>query len=114
MSVDYSNNNQSKSKSGRGGKRPGAGRPVGSVTPEKRLAQVTKAAIKELALQHAEIAINALLEIVRDKAHVQRVSAANALLDRGLGKPAQEIIGDPENPIEHAHTVAIEFIKPAH
>ena len=30
-----------------------------------------------------------------------RVNAAVALLDRGWGKPAQVISGDPDHPIEH-------------
>jgi hypothetical protein len=45
--------------------------------------------IKELARQHAEAAINALVAALDDPK--QRVAAATALLDRGYGKPKQEI-----------------------
>lgn len=45
--------------------------------------------IKELARQHADAAIQALVEALSDPK--QRVAAAQALLDRGFGKPKQEI-----------------------
>jgi hypothetical protein len=35
-----------------------------------------------------------------DAPHAARVSAAQALLDRGWGKPTQLLGGDPENPIK--------------
>lgn len=69
----------------RGGRRPGAGRPLGS--PNK----VTRT-LKELAALHSEDCIAALVEL-RDhaKAEQVRLAAANSLLDRGHGKPRQEI-----------------------
>jgi hypothetical protein len=85
-----------------GGSRPGAGRPKGSVSEAKKLELVTKAMIKEMALQHATKAINALVEIVEDGAHSQRVSASIALLDRGLGKPTQEVTGEDGGPVKQA------------
>jgi hypothetical protein len=45
--------------------------------------------IKELAREHAPAAIRALVEALADPK--QRVAAAVALLDRGFGKPKQEI-----------------------
>jgi hypothetical protein len=45
--------------------------------------------VKELARQHTEAAINALVEALGDPK--QRVAAATALLDRGYGKPKQEV-----------------------
>jgi hypothetical protein len=45
--------------------------------------------VKELARQHTEKAIQALVEALDDPK--QRVAAAQALLDRGFGKPKQEI-----------------------
>lgn len=45
--------------------------------------------VKELARVHAEAAINALVLALDDPK--QRVSAAVALLDRGFGKPKQEV-----------------------
>ena len=54
--------------------------------------------IREIARDHTETAIRALVEVVEDKDHPQRVAAANALLDRGYGKPIQQ------------HDVSVDFI----
>ena len=69
----------------RGGRRPGAGRPVG--VPNK----LTRP-LKELAALHSEGCIAVLVEL-RDHAEAEhvRLAAANALLDRGHGRPRQEI-----------------------
>ena len=69
----------------RGGRRPGAGRPLGS--PNK----LTRP-LKELAALHSEDCIAVLVEL-RDHAEAEqvRLAAANALLDRGHGRPRQEI-----------------------
>lgn len=72
----------------RGGKREGAGRPAGAVN---------KATddIKVLARQYTAEALEALVAVVRDsESDAARVSAANALLDRGYGKPSQVLSGD--------------------
>ena len=60
------------------------------------------AQIKSLARVHTETALNVLAGIMRqeDCAPAARVAAANSLLDRGWGKPAQTIGGDPENPLQ--------------
>ena len=49
--------------------------------------------IKSLARSHTETAINVLVSIMNQSnaPHAARVSAAQALLDRGWGKPAQAI-----------------------
>ena len=71
----------------RGGKRPGAGRPVGSrdtATIEQR------GTIEELARSHAPTAMATLVDIAaKGDSEAARVSAANAILDRGYGKPMQ-------------------------
>ncbi len=69
----------------RGGKRPGAERPLGS--PNK----LTRP-LKELAALHSEDCIAVLVEL-RDHAETEqvRLAAANALLDRRHGRPRQEI-----------------------
>ena len=69
----------------RGGRRPGAGRPVGS--PNK----LTRP-LKELAALHTEDCIAVLVQL-RDHAEAEqvRLAAANALLDRGHGRPRQEV-----------------------
>jgi hypothetical protein len=47
--------------------------------------------VAQLARAHTEVAINALVEVCNDKAHPQRVAAANGLLDRGWGKPKESV-----------------------
>lgn len=67
----------------RGGKRPGAGRPRGS--PNRATQE-----IQEIARPYAPEAIETLAQIMRTAAsETARLSAANALLDRGYGKPTQ-------------------------
>lgn len=67
-----------------GGKRPGAGRKPGAVSKAKR-------EIAEEAKQYAGQALVTLAEIMGDPdaPHSARVSAANAIIDRGYGKPHQ-------------------------
>lgn len=81
----------------RGGARPGAGRRPGSAT--KATADVIA-----LAQQHGDKAIKALVEIATSDKQpaAARVSAANALLDRGFGKPSQavELTGKGGGPIQ--------------
>ena len=74
----------------RGGRRAGAGRPLGS--PNK----LTRP-LKELAALHTEGCIAVLVQL-RDHAEAEqvRLAAANALLDRGHGRPRQEIEGNDE------------------
>jgi hypothetical protein len=54
------------------------------------------AEVKELAREHTGKAIETLVSIMTNTkgAPAARVSAANALLDRGYGKPPQHITGD--------------------
>ena len=70
-----------------------------------------KAEIRSLARAHTGTAINVLVGIMRQKKAppAARVSAANALLDRGWGKPAQPQTGDGgEGPM----TLIIRHIDP--
>src|SRR5262245_20503187 len=55
------------------------------------------AEVKDLAREHMPAAIDALVSIMNnpEASDAARVSAANALLDRGYGKPQQHITGDP-------------------
>jgi hypothetical protein len=74
----------------RGGKREGAGRPKGSVN------ETTKT-IREKAREHTDTALAVLVQIAQaSESDAARVSAANALLDRGWGKPSQPVDGDGE------------------
>lgn len=71
----------------KGGARPGAGRPKGAAN---RATKAVKATIGDLARSHANDAIATLVEIARNgQSDSARVAAANALLDRGYGRPAQ-------------------------
>lgn len=58
--------------------------------------------IRSLARSHTEAAINTLVGIMNQPEAPQaaRVSAANSILDRGWGKPAQPLTGDDEGPIQ--------------
>jgi hypothetical protein len=70
------------------------------------------AEIKAVAQKHGPRAIAVLAEIMENSAEPRaRVAAANSLLDRGYGKPAQTIQGDPENPLEHNVTGLDEFTR---
>jgi hypothetical protein len=72
----------------RGGKRIGAGRPLGAknwATAELRNS------LSELARKHTKEAFYALLEVARDgQSERARISAANSILDRGYGKPKSD------------------------
>src|SRR5204863_7741321 len=55
--------------------------------------------IRDLAREHTETAINALVRIAESgKQESARVAAASALLDRGWGRPTQPIAGDNDMP----------------
>jgi len=57
------------------------------------------AEVQALARQHAPQAIATLAEIMRNgKQERARIAAAEALLDRGYGKPTQRIAGDEDGP----------------
>lgn len=70
-----------------GGKRAGAGRKPGAVSKAKR-------ALADKAKDHADDALRTLVEVMSDKKEsgTTRVSAANAILDRGFGKPFQATV----------------------
>ena len=75
--------------SGRGGARPGAGRPKGSRSAATKDQIAT---ISDMAKDHGKAALDALVQIATaGESEAARVSAANAILDRGFGKPAQTI-----------------------
>lgn len=83
---------------GHGGKRDGAGRPIGS----GNLADIEqRRSIAELARSYSAEAIEILASVMRDsEGGATRVSAAQAMLDRAYGKAVQanEIL-IPEAPI---------------
>jgi hypothetical protein len=58
--------------------------------------------IKELARKHGPAAIKRLVELMKGSDPRVAVAAAQALLDRGYGKPAQAIVGGEtgDNPLD--------------
>lgn len=97
-------NNQSLSK--RGGSRPGAGRKLG--VPNK-----VNAEVREIAQRYTEKAVKALADIVENsESDSARVAAANALLDRGHGRPSQSVsVSAPDGgPIKHLHELSDDLL----
>ena len=78
-----------------GGYRPGAGRPPGS--PNKSTTEQTKC-ISELARSYTQEALETLVDVARNgRSDASRVAAANALLDRGFGKPKPIELGESDS-----------------
>ncbi|MBR1167262.1 hypothetical protein [Bradyrhizobium liaoningense] len=80
----------------------------------RALKQRTLTEIKSLARTHTNLAIKTLVQIMRDKdapAHA-RVMAANAILDRGWGKPLQPIVSEDDNPIRFVHRIERVIVHP--
>ena len=68
--------------------------------------------IRSLARSHTRTAINVLVGVMRSKdaTHAARVSAANAILDRGWGKAAQAL-GDG-GALELVHRIERVIVRP--
>jgi hypothetical protein len=80
-----------------------------SGNPAGRKAELGQAAeLKLLCRAHTVEAVNALVAALADDK--TRVAAAVALLDRGWGKPTQEITGADGGPLVEGLT--IQFIRP--
>jgi hypothetical protein len=70
--------------------------------------------IRSIARGHTRTAINTLVGVMRSKdaTHAARVSAANAILDRGWGKPAQFLENGEDGAHEFIHVPsANNFIR---
>lgn len=92
----------------RGGKREGAGRPMGGRSAATR-DQI--AGISDLAKMHSADALNALVAIATGgESEAARVSAANAILDRAYGKPQQAVAltGGDGGPVEYRDVTDID------
>lgn len=73
----------------RGGRREGAGRPAGRRNTATR---TQGASLSELARKHTADALKTLVEVAKkSESDSARVAAANAILDRGYGKPRQAV-----------------------
>jgi hypothetical protein len=82
----------------RGGRREGAGRPKGATDKKARSAPIITASVEQkrelraAAREHTGAALEALVRVCKmGDSESARVAAANALLDRGYGKPLQQI-----------------------
>jgi hypothetical protein len=75
----------------------------------------TPTEIRSLARAHTEQAINVLVGIMGEvqAPPAARVAAANSILDRGWGKPAQPIDGDGDGgAIELIHRIERVIVSP--
>lgn len=73
----------------RGGRRVGAGRPTGRRNTATRS---QGASLSELARKHTADALSVLVSVAKKSdSDSARVAAANAILDRGYGKPKQAV-----------------------
>jgi hypothetical protein len=81
-----------------------SGNPAG-----KRSATDAEREARELAKKHCPEAIMVLVNLMRHgRQEVARANAANSLLDRGIGKPAQQTIltGANDGPVQIEHQQA--------
>jgi hypothetical protein len=70
--------------------------------------------IRSIARSHTRTAINVLVGVMRakDATAAARVSAANALLDRGWGKPPQSLQNGEDGPLELIHRIKRIIVHP--
>lgn len=54
------------------------------------------AEVKALARSHCRAAVEGLVALMASEDEKTRLAACNSVLDRGLGKPAQVVIGDED------------------
>ncbi len=68
--------------------------------------------IRSLARSHTRTAVNALVGVMRSKnaTHAARVSAANAILDRGWGRPPQALENGEDGALELIHRIERVFV----
>lgn len=95
---------EAKPKSGRGGRRPGAGRKPKNYVRTSTLSDLSRVRalatpppdeIDGVAQRHAREVVEALVNVlIRGASEAARIAAAKEILDRGYGKPAVEIGGD--------------------
>jgi hypothetical protein len=70
--------------------------------------------IRSLARSHTRTAINALVGVMKSKdaTHAARVSAANAILDRGWGRPVQALENGDNGALELIHKIERVIVHP--
>ena len=100
----------------RGGKREGAGRKKGSGDRRPRSSPVIiataqqKRELREAAREFTDDALKTLAEICKEgQSESARVAAANCLLDRGYGKPMQQV--ENGSPGDFSHMTDEELVR---
>ncbi|ULL01743.1 hypothetical protein [Bradyrhizobium sp. I71] len=85
--------------------------PARGKTPRAR----TLTEIRSLARSHTRTAIRVLVGVMRseDATPAARVSAANAILDRGWGKAAQPVENGQDGMLELIHRIERIIVHPA-
>ncbi len=70
--------------------------------------------IRSLARGHTRTAINALVGVMRSRkaTHAARVSAANAILDRGWGRAPQALENGEDGALELVHRIERVIVHP--
>jgi hypothetical protein len=70
--------------------------------------------IRSIARSHTRTAVNVLVSIMRSKdaTAAARVSAANAILDRGWGKATQPLETGSDGPLELIHKIERVIVHP--
>ena len=70
--------------------------------------------IRSLARSHTRSALNALVGVMqcKDATPAARVSAANAILDRGWGKPPQATQRGDDGAVEFIHKIERIIVHP--
>jgi hypothetical protein len=92
--------------------------PCDHIEPDKRETKMAKAkalvSVRSLARSHTRTAITVLAKIMRseDATPAARVSAANALLDRGWGKAAQPLESGDNGPLQFVHRIERIIVRP--
>jgi hypothetical protein len=69
--------------------------------------------VKRIARNHTEKAINKLVTLLESTDERIQIAAAQAILDRGYGKPAQAIVGgdDEDNPISLIQKIERSIVR---
>ncbi len=71
------------------------------------------AEVKTLARAHSQEAVTRLVDLMRSSADERTIIAAcNSILDRGLGKPAQAIVGGDEEDSPLRVDGVLRLVKP--
>ncbi len=70
--------------------------------------------IRSLARSYTKSAINVLVAVMRSKdaTPAARVTAANAILDRGWGKAPQALTNGDDGPLELIHRIERTIVHP--